>query len=218
MKTKAIIISLAAACTLTIGILVACSKEPTKANDTTDVLNERIPSKTLTENQRELMDSLNHYWRLCESAYRTDSNMFMTICGMENYSGYYAMTGISMNQVLSILRMARVELSSFLLENPKYDEESEYCSPCISVNLRDWAVLVASFHDVIEEISQFDSTFAGGIILELPPMNECQWRCLTMLGLTDSQAHICYLRCLLEMNLVNAREYLHALEVMNQPN
>ncbi|MBP5528186.1 MAG: hypothetical protein J6X79_07045 [Bacteroidales bacterium] len=211
MKTKNIIITLSAATVLVVGILVACTKDRPVNTTIIDNGQSNLSPKDYTGNQQLLFDATKFYWMKCDSAYTDNSMTFKTACDNEDYTSFLAITNIPDSLVDSIIHLVGTELQLFLLDNPEYDYYLDECEDCRGHILSDFGGSVKEYCDILDDIQQLDPDFDRGQLFCLPPFNECKWRCYRMLGMTELQAHICYMHCLLEFNITTAREYFQAL-------
>lgn len=184
MKTKNVIITLSAAAALTIGILVACSKDATQT--TTD--NPVVPaakSATLTQYMFQI-------WAKSDSAYRNNRTTFQNVCKNNDYSGFLEITNITDSVFYEFEKEA--DIASFAALGPLGTTWGiNECIPCSEGGLPAFGQNVAQLRQVLDTLIVLNSP--DTLPDFMPYMDSCLVLCKIIRQLNGRDLDWCLFNC-----------------------
>lgn len=141
MKKHFTKIAIAITAILTIGTvtLVSCNKEENVVPRTTSSI-----SMKSSENVGKIRTSLFNFYSACDEAYQKDAAAFIEACANNDSSVFWALIGITTEEVSELSKLCGEELKKFLDKNPEYKDDETPCSDCIKKALPNLGELIAS--------------------------------------------------------------------------
>lgn len=205
MKPQKIIITLSAAAALTVGILVACSKDATQHQATDTPV--APAAKTLSAAQY-----MYQIWEKSDSAYRKNPTAFLSTCSLDSFNGFLEITNIA-DTTISAFEKAVDDEVNVALGLLGTDWCGNECVPCSEGGIAAFGKKIAQLRRVLDTLIVLNSP--DTLPNFMPYMDSCMVLCKIIRHLEGEELDVCEFNC----NLSRAiRDHEHTyMAITNKP-
>lgn len=191
MKPQKIIITLSAAAALTVGILVACSKDATQHQATDTPVAPAAKSTDAAQYMYQI-------WEKSDSAYRKNPTAFLRTCNLDSYNGLLEISNITESLISAFLLEAKNQLPDAvnLLGTDWCINE---CIPCSGGGIAAFGQNIAQLRRVLDSLIVLNSP--DTLPNFMPYMDSCIIVCCYLNPEYDEETVI---RCLFNCNMRRA--------------
>lgn len=185
MKPQKIIITLSAAAALTVGILVACSKDATQHQATDTPVAPAAKSLSAAQYMYQI-------WEKSDSAYRKNPTAFLSTCNLDSYNGFLEITNIA-DTTISAFEKAVVGEAAVALGTLGMEWCDNECLPCAEGGLPGFGQNIAQLRRVLDTLIVLNSP--DTLPNFMPYMDSCMVLCKEKKELTGKDLDWCVFNC-----------------------